>query len=137
MIEKDKWIEALVENGISISIAICVVEISMKLMDGPKVTEARRAINKRYYDARAGELKAKARERKESLRRLKNPVSDGFQTVQTTETGKYLAKIGTKEHDAWNVYLHDTTGKGLPHSDKVNGWYVPSPMPPSRIGAAA
>lgn len=96
-----------------------------------ETSESRREINRRYYEKNKRPLQEKSK-----LRRLKKPRSDAIQMVQTSETTRYLAKIGTPQHDAWNAYTHDTKGKGLPHSDKHNGWIVPSEWPPGR-GVAA
>jgi hypothetical protein len=114
-------VKVLVDLGIAADLAVEAVKALNALCGG--ISEARRARNQRWYEGHKEILKEK--------RKIKTPIktlSDAFKTVKTTE--RYLAKIGSPQYDAWNSYKRDTTGKGLPFSDKTNGWEVESEWPP-------
>lgn len=132
MVDRDAGIEKLIEGGLEFKTAARAFDILRPMFEADQKGPSRTGVNQRYYETHAEELKARARtkrEEKKKIKSLKNPVKTEIKTLRHLDAPGYLAKRGTPQHDAWDRYAHETTGKSLP-SDKAGNWRVASAWPP-------
>lgn len=143
MISKGERVKIMVALGIAVDLAVAAAD-AIEKAETPKISEARRARNERYYEKNKSSISDKKKNLNPPIKTLSDAIKTVKTPVKTPKTpktpqsaGKFLAKIGSPQYDAWNAYNRDRFGKGLPFSDKHNGWYVESEWPPGQIRGAA
>lgn len=130
MISKGEKVKLAMSLGIEVEVAIALFD-ALDALELPKADAAKKLRNLSYYEGHKDELKAKREIKK--IKQLSADLSP-IKSIKPIKPGRFLAKMGSAQYDAWNAYTRDTTGKGLPYSDKHNGWWVSSEWPPTING---
>lgn len=132
---KGEKVKLAISLGVDVETAIALFD-EVERVELPKAQTAKKERNAAYYQDHKPELKEKREKRNvQKISAVSAPIQS-IKPVQPHVKHGYFARIGTRQHEAWNTWWHDTKGRGMPADKKGEGWYVASEWPPTMMRAA-